>query len=26
TLKAQRLAEEINNKREAICTKHLLLN
>ncbi|EEQ2465355.1 DUF1317 family protein, partial [Escherichia coli O157:H7] len=25
-LKAQRLAEEINNKREAICTKHLLLN
>ncbi|MCZ8794687.1 DUF1317 family protein, partial [Escherichia albertii] len=25
-LKAQRLAEEINNKREAICTKHLLLS
>ncbi|EGJ7710218.1 DUF1317 family protein, partial [Escherichia coli] len=24
--KAQRLAEEINNKREAICTKHLLLS
>ncbi|EHX8607755.1 DUF1317 family protein, partial [Escherichia coli] len=23
---AQRLAEEINNKREAICTKHLLLS
>ncbi|EGM7773927.1 DUF1317 family protein, partial [Escherichia coli] len=22
----QRLAEEINNKREAICTKHLLLS
>ncbi|WP_087674735.1 DUF1317 family protein [Escherichia coli] len=25
-LKAQRLAEEINNKRGAVCTKHLLLN
>ncbi|EEC8829164.1 DUF1317 family protein, partial [Escherichia coli] len=24
--KAQRLAEEINNKRGAVCTKHLLLN
>ncbi|EFA2811364.1 DUF1317 family protein, partial [Escherichia coli] len=23
---AQRLAEEINNKRGAVCTKHLLLN
>ena len=22
-LKAQRLAEKINNKREAVCTKHL---
>ncbi|EES5362917.1 DUF1317 family protein, partial [Escherichia coli] len=22
----QRLAEEINNKRGAVCTKHLLLN
>ncbi|EEW0633290.1 DUF1317 family protein [Escherichia coli] len=25
-LKAQRLAEEINNKRGAVCTKHLLLS
>ncbi|MFP1452460.1 DUF1317 family protein [Escherichia coli] len=25
-LKAQRLAEKINNKREAVCTKHLLLS
>ncbi|STJ18113.1 phage protein [Escherichia coli] len=25
-LKAQRLAEEINNKRGAICTKHLPLS
>ncbi|MCZ9269215.1 DUF1317 family protein, partial [Escherichia albertii] len=25
-LKAQRLAEEINNKRGTVCTKHLLLN
>ncbi|EEW1045395.1 DUF1317 family protein, partial [Escherichia coli] len=24
--KAQRLAEKINNKREAVCTKHLLLS
>ncbi|EFD1665083.1 DUF1317 family protein, partial [Escherichia coli] len=23
---AQRLAEKINNKREAVCTKHLLLS
>ncbi|MCN6790723.1 DUF1317 family protein, partial [Escherichia coli] len=25
-LKAQRLAEEINNKRGAVCTKHLPLS
>ncbi|EMV9314286.1 MULTISPECIES: DUF1317 family protein [Bacteria] len=25
-MKAQRLAEEINNKRGAVCTKHLLLS
>ncbi|MCN6468252.1 DUF1317 family protein, partial [Escherichia coli] len=25
-LKAQRLAEKINNKREAVCTKHLPLS
>ncbi|WP_140407790.1 DUF1317 family protein, partial [Escherichia coli] len=25
-LTAQRLDEEINNKRGAVCTKHLLLN
>ncbi|WP_140406164.1 DUF1317 family protein, partial [Escherichia coli] len=25
-LKDKRLAEEINNKRGAVCTKHLLLN
>ena len=25
-LKAQRLAEKINNKRETVCTKHLLLS
>ncbi|MWR70546.1 DUF1317 family protein, partial [Escherichia coli] len=25
-MKAQRLAEKINNKRETVCTKHLLLS